>query len=190
MVTSHIDKVLTVFRGIADRDPDLTTKYMNPNRYVQHNPHASDGVDGLRMYVNTFSSEKHHLEILRVFQDGQYVFTQETGLILGQSVFFDLFRFEDDQIVEHWVFSGEAAPPNESGHTQTDGPTEVKLDQDTEKNKAIVRDYYETVHISADHTKILDYFLEIIASATNPVSAMESQRLYVTWSRPSKTEEK
>jgi predicted SnoaL-like aldol condensation-catalyzing enzyme len=26
-------------------------------------------------------------------------------------------------------FSSEAAPPNQSGHTQSDGPTEAKLDQ-------------------------------------------------------------
>jgi predicted SnoaL-like aldol condensation-catalyzing enzyme len=69
--------------------------------------------------------------VVRAFQDGPYVFTQEEGLILGQSVFFDVFRFEDGMIVEHWVFSTKAARPNESGHTQSDGPTEAKLDQDT-----------------------------------------------------------
>jgi predicted SnoaL-like aldol condensation-catalyzing enzyme len=50
------------------------------------------------------------------------------------------------------------APPNQSGHTQTDGPTEAKLSENTEKNKSIVRQYYETVHISGDHSKILQYF--------------------------------
>jgi hypothetical protein len=30
MATNNIEKALTVFRGIASRDPDLTTKYMNP----------------------------------------------------------------------------------------------------------------------------------------------------------------
>jgi predicted SnoaL-like aldol condensation-catalyzing enzyme len=96
--------------------------------------------------------------MVRAFQDGSYVFTQEEGLIFGQGVFFDIFRFEGGLIVELWVFSAKAAPASESGHTQTDGPTEAKLLEDTEKNKSIVRDYYQTVHVSGDHSKIANYF--------------------------------
>ena len=62
------------------------------------------------------------------------------GSIGGGNVFFDVFRFEDDIIVEHWTFSAAAAPPNEGEHTQTDGPTEPKRGEDTEKNKALVWD--------------------------------------------------
>jgi predicted SnoaL-like aldol condensation-catalyzing enzyme len=158
MSTSEIEKVLTIFRGIASRDAELTTKYMNPEKYIQHNPHAADGVEGLKEYVRQFPLENHHLKVLRAFQDGPYVFSHEEGLILGQSVFFDIFRFEDGLIVEHWVFSAQGAPPNKSGHTQTDGPTQAKLSDDTEKNKSIVREYYETIHVSGDHSKIPQYF--------------------------------
>jgi predicted SnoaL-like aldol condensation-catalyzing enzyme len=157
---NNIEKVLSVFRGIESRDPDLTTKYMNPAEYKQHNPHAADGVEGLTEYIRHLPKENHHLKVVRAFQDGPYVFSQEEGLILGQSVFFDLFRFEDGLIVEHWIFSAKGAPPNQSGHTQTDGPTEAKLSQDREKNKSIVREYYETIHISGDHSKIPHYFSE------------------------------
>ena len=48
MATSNIEKVLTVFRGLASRDPDLTAKYINPEKYIEHNPHAGDGVEGLK----------------------------------------------------------------------------------------------------------------------------------------------
>ena len=109
MAKSDIEKVLTVFQGIGERDADLATKYMNPKKYRQHNPHAADGVDGLREYISQFPRENHHLQVVRAFQDGPYVFTQEEGLILGQNIFFDLFRFEDGLIVEHWVFSAKAA---------------------------------------------------------------------------------
>jgi hypothetical protein len=34
MSTSEIEKVLTIFRGIASRDAELTTKYMNPGKYT------------------------------------------------------------------------------------------------------------------------------------------------------------
>jgi predicted SnoaL-like aldol condensation-catalyzing enzyme len=155
---SNIEKVLTVFRGIECRDPDLTTNYMNPEKYKQHNPHLLGGVEGLREHIRQFPPENHHLKVVRTFEDGSYVFAQEEGLILGQSVFFDLFRFEEGLIVEHWAFSAKGAPSNQSGHTQTDGPTEAKLSEDTEKNKSIVREYYETIHISGVHSKIPQYF--------------------------------
>ena len=113
MTNSDIEKVRTVFAGIASRDADLATRYMHPQKYRQHNPHAADGVEGLREFIGQFPADNHHLKVVRVFQDGPYVFSQEEGLILGQGVFFDLFRFEDGLIVEHWVFTaprGAAQP--------------------------------------------------------------------------------
>jgi predicted SnoaL-like aldol condensation-catalyzing enzyme len=76
---NNIEKVLSVFRGIESRDPDLTTKYMNPAEYKQHNPHAADGVEGLREYIRHLPKENHHLKVVRAFQDGPYVFSQEEG---------------------------------------------------------------------------------------------------------------
>jgi predicted SnoaL-like aldol condensation-catalyzing enzyme len=158
MSTGEVEKVLTVLRGIGARDADLATKYINSNKYVQHNPHVADGVAGLKEYVSQLPRDNHHLKVMRAFQDGTYVFTHEEGLMLGQSVFFDIFRFEDGLISEHWVFSARGAPPNKSRHTQTDGPTQATLSEDTEKNKSIVREYYETIHVSGDHSKISQYF--------------------------------
>ncbi|MEH2411948.1 nuclear transport factor 2 family protein [Nostoc sp.] len=158
MAKSDIEKALTVLQGIGSGNLDLATKYINPKKYMEHNPRSADGIDGLKEYINQFSEEENHLKVVRAFQDGYYVFTQEDGLILGQNTFFDVFRFEDGLIVEHWVFSTKAAPPNESGHTQTDGPTEANPSENTEKNKSMMQEYYETVHISGNHSKILQYF--------------------------------
>jgi predicted SnoaL-like aldol condensation-catalyzing enzyme len=158
MASRDIEKILALLQGIGSGDADLATRHINPKKYIEHNPRSADGVDGLRKYIGQFSKENHHLKVVRAFQDGPYVFTQGDGLILGQNTFFDVFRFEDGLIVEHWVFSAKAAPPNESGHTQIDGPTQANPSEDTEKNKSILRDYYETVHISGDHSKIPQYF--------------------------------
>ena len=69
-----------------------------------------------------------------------------------------MFKFEGGLIVEHWVFSAKAAPPNRSGHTQVDGPTEPKHAEDTEKNKSLVRNYYREAHIGGRHDSIPKYF--------------------------------
>jgi predicted SnoaL-like aldol condensation-catalyzing enzyme len=82
--------------------------------------------------------------VLRAFQDGPHVFTH-------------IFSFEDGLIVEHWVFSAKAAPPGESGHNQTDGPTQAKLSKGKEKNRSIIRDFYDAVVIPGDHGKIPEY---------------------------------
>jgi predicted SnoaL-like aldol condensation-catalyzing enzyme len=60
MSPSGIEKALAVLRGIGDRDAYLATKYMNPEKYVQHNPYAGDGVDGLKEYISQFPREHHH----------------------------------------------------------------------------------------------------------------------------------
>jgi len=70
MSTSYIEKALTVFRGIASRDPELAARYMNPGKYLQHNPHAADGVEGLKTYVRQLPAENYHLKVVRAFQDG------------------------------------------------------------------------------------------------------------------------
>lgn len=158
MKKSDIEKALTVLHGIGARDAELATKYLNPDKYIEHNPRSADGIQGLREYISHFPKEGHHLKVVRAFQDGAWVFTQADGLVLGQNTFFDVFRFEDGLIVEHWVFSAKAGPPNESGHTQTDGPTEARHLQDTDKNKSLLRRYYETFHIRGDHSRLEQYF--------------------------------
>jgi predicted SnoaL-like aldol condensation-catalyzing enzyme len=42
--------------------------------------------------------------------------------------------------------------------SETDGPTKANPDQNTEKNKSFMRDYYETFHIAGDHSNISQYF--------------------------------
>ena len=157
MSTSNIDKALTVFRGMENRDKSLAVKYMHPTKYTEHNPQASDGIEGVKDWIDRLPPEKIQLQTIRAFEDGGFVITQTAGDVFGPHVFFDIFRFEDGLIVEHWVFSEPLAPPNKSGHTQIDGPTEAKRSEDRENNKALVREYYETVQISGEHSKIPHY---------------------------------
>ena len=157
MTKSNLEKVLTLFQGIATRDPNLTTRYVDPENYTDHNPDATDGVEGWKEYIRRLPHEGH-LQVVRAFEDGSYVFTQADGQIFDQNTFFDVFRFEDGLIVEHRVFSAKAGPPNQSGHTQTDGPTEAKHLEDTQKNKSFVRAYYQTFHLAGDHRRADQYF--------------------------------
>jgi predicted SnoaL-like aldol condensation-catalyzing enzyme len=155
---TDIEKILTVFQGISAGNVGLATQHINDKRFVQHNPYATDGVEGLTQFIKQSPRDQLQLTVVRAFEDGAYVVTHATGQRSGRNVFFDIFRFEDGLVVEHWAFSAMDAPPNQSGHTQTDGPTEAKTSEDTEENKSLVREYYETIHIAGNHDKIPQYF--------------------------------
>jgi predicted SnoaL-like aldol condensation-catalyzing enzyme len=158
MGETDLTKVLTIFEGISAGDVSLATKYIDPKRFAQHNQYAADGVGGLAKFINESPRNQLQLTVVRAFQEGPYVVTHATGQRSGRNIFFDIFRFEGGLVVEHWAFSTMDAPPNQSGHTQTDGPTDAKASEDTEENKAIVREYYETIHIAGEHDKIPQYF--------------------------------
>ena len=158
MATNEIEKVSTVFAGISAGDVSLATKYIDHKRFVQHNPYAADGVEGLTQFISQSPRDQLQVTVVRAFQDGPYVVTQAKGQRSGRNIFFDIFRFEDGLVVEHWAFSTMDAPPNPSGHTQIDGPTEAKHLEDTEKNKSLLRTYYKTFHLRGDHSRSEQYF--------------------------------
>jgi predicted SnoaL-like aldol condensation-catalyzing enzyme len=159
MTGDLIEKASDFIRGLASCDPDLAARHIDPGKYVEHNPLIPDSIAGLKDHIARLPHEGR-LEVIRAFNDGAYVFTQADGVFLGCNTFFDVFRFEDGLIVEHWGFSAEAAPPNWSGHTQTDGPITPLADEDTKTNKALVRDYYEAVHLGGKHDEIPRYVWE------------------------------
>ena len=150
MDLSRADKAIAMLRGVATRDAALATRHVSTRRYVEHNPSAADGLAGLRDDVARLSGEDR-LEVVRVLAEEDFVVLHgQRGNDTGD-VFFDVFRFEDEFIVEHWTFSAPLALPNLSGHTQIDGPTAPKRDADTEANKALVEHYYRIVHLADRH---------------------------------------
>jgi predicted SnoaL-like aldol condensation-catalyzing enzyme len=95
---TDIEKILTVFRGIGEKDANLATQSMHPAKYRRHNPRAADGIQGMKAWVAQHLQENSSLSMIRAFQDGPYVFTQTKGAGVRPSVFFDIFRFEDGLI--------------------------------------------------------------------------------------------
>jgi len=74
---------------------------------------------------------------VRIFTDGDYVVAQTDYNFGGPKVGFDVFRFDGDNIVEHWdnLQNKCAATPNPSGRTQHDGLTKVTDFDKTNANK-------------------------------------------------------
>ena len=158
MASDIVEKATGLLRGLSSGDRELTTRHVSPNGLVQHDPTVADGMDGLREQAGRSVGQ---LAIVRVLEDGPFVVAHGRYDANDEGrVFFAVFRFENGLLVEHWQFSTPLAPPNQSGHTQTDGPTEPDRGQDTDSVKVVVRDYYETVHVGGQHDRIGDYMAD------------------------------
>jgi predicted SnoaL-like aldol condensation-catalyzing enzyme len=130
--------------------------------FIQHDPNLADGLAGMKSFAaEVASSPAADITIYRTLVDGDLVLlhSRYEGVArhAGPAIAFDLFRFKDGKIVEHWGGQEPEAPPNLSGRTQVDGPTEVRDRDKTEANRTLVRMYRETVMVSLRFDRIEEF---------------------------------
>jgi predicted SnoaL-like aldol condensation-catalyzing enzyme len=133
--------------------------YINPDKYIQHNLSAKDGLQGFGELMAQLPPNSAHVNTVRVFQDGDHVFTHSEYDFFGPKIGFDIFRFENGKIVEHWDNLQETpVAPNPSGHTMTDGPTEPEDLERTEENKKLVRQFMEDILVNGKLDQLPGYY--------------------------------
>ena len=86
--------------------------------------------------------------MIRVFEDGDFAFAHTVYDFFGPKVGFDVFRFENGLIVEHWDNLIEVMPMNRSGRTQTDGAVALMDEANTESNKRLVKGFIADIWIA------------------------------------------
>lgn len=151
------DKIRALLKSIETGDPGAAA-YVDEARYIQHNPQTHEGSEGLADLFKRLSLTSPRVNIVRAFQDGDFVFAHTEYDFSRRNIGFEVFRFEDGRAVEHWDNIQKRLGPNPSGHSMVDGPTEaMDLDQ-TESNRAIVRGFVEAVLIGGDLGKLADRF--------------------------------
>lgn len=97
------------------------------------------------------------VNIVRAFEDGDYVFTHTEYDFSRSNIGFEVFRFEGDHVVEHWDNIQQRQGPNTAGLTMVDGPTEA-VDHDlTEANRQTVRDFVESVLVRRETDELGRY---------------------------------
>ena len=108
------------------------------------------------------------MNIVRAFEDGEFVFAHTEYDFASRNIGFEVFRFEDGRAVEHWDNIQERLGPNESGRSMVDGPTEAVDLELTESNRAIVRSFVESVLIDVQLARITDFIDEHSYVEHNP----------------------
>lgn len=148
------DKAVAVISSIETGDTNAIA-YINPINYKQHNLAVRDGLEGFGEVLALLPEGSAKADVKRAYQDGDYVFLHTEYNFFGPKVGFDVFRFEDGEIVEHWDNLAElASQPNPSGRTQLDGPTQVTDLDKTDENKAIIDNFIQTILIKGNMSKI------------------------------------
>ena len=131
--------------------------YINPTKYIQHNLDVADGLAGFGEVMQNAPPQGFSADVKRVFTDGDYVVAHTEYDFFGPKAGFDVFRFEDGLIVEHWDNLTPVTPPNPSGRTQFDGTTEIVDLDKTEANKAVVKGFINDVLIGGKSDTITKY---------------------------------
>ncbi|WP_459862916.1 nuclear transport factor 2 family protein [Endothiovibrio diazotrophicus] len=157
-VSTNKQKVVDLLKSIETGDA-APVAYINPDRYIQHNLAVGDGLAGFGKVLQQLPEGSAKANTVRVFEDGPYVFAQTDYNFFGPKVGFDIFRFEDGRIVEHWDnLQDKPTDPNPSGHTMLDGQQVVDDRGDTAANKALVKNFVEDVLVHGHLDKLPNYF--------------------------------
>jgi predicted SnoaL-like aldol condensation-catalyzing enzyme len=130
--------------------------------FVQHEPNIADGLSGLRAFVKEVTNfPTTNITIYRTVVDGDIVMLQSKCEswpgFSGPVIAFDLFRFKNGKIVEHWGGQTPEAGPNLSGHTQVDGPTTVVDRERTEANRTLVRTFKQVVTVELRFDRVEEF---------------------------------
>lgn len=133
--------------------------YINPNKYIQHNLGIADGLAGFGAVLQNAPESGFKVNVIRSYSDGDYVFTQTDYDFYGPKIGFDVFRFENGLIVEHWDnLTAKSDKPNPGGHTQIDGVTEVTNLDKTAENKALIQNFVNTILIGQKYDQSARFF--------------------------------
>ena len=150
--------MLAVFQ---EKDPHAVDRWFG-DTFVQHDPAIADGMAGMKALAREIAeSPTARITIYRVLVDHDLVLVhskyeglrnQPTSLIA-----FDLFRFKSGKIVEHWGGQEPETPPNPSGRTQVDGPTQIVDVDKTEANRALVQRFKEVVTVQLRFDRVQEF---------------------------------
>ena len=124
--------------------------------YIPHYPDIETGKDALLDFFDQIQKMDISIDIRRAIEDGDYVAVHSE--YTGPLIVFDVFRFENGKIVEHWASAQEKIEKTVSGHTMIDGSTEIKDKEKTIENKALLKELVDDVFIGGDYGKMSNLF--------------------------------
>ncbi len=98
--------VTTAYQRIfGDLDSTGVDEFLSKD-FIQHNPTAPDGQDGVKGFVQMLISQgvpKQKVEFKHIVAEGDIVFLHSRYEMAGKEWrFIDIYRIENDKLAEHW----------------------------------------------------------------------------------------
>jgi predicted SnoaL-like aldol condensation-catalyzing enzyme len=149
-------------QGLVAGDTAFIRENVAPD-YIQHNPQAPDGLEGLLQftaYLKTLA-EPVAINTVRVLQEGDLVVAHSEYSLGGPKAVFDLFRVADGKLVEHWDAIQDIPAETVSGRTMTDGQTEITDLDKTAANKELVLGFVNDVLINGKGDTLTNYIGDV-----------------------------
>ncbi len=158
MHSNYRQHVIDLLKSIETGDPKPVA-YINPNNYIQHNLAVGDGLAGFGAVLQQLPKNSAKVDTVRIFQDGDHVIAHTDYHFFGPKIGFDIFRFENGLIVEHWDnLQEKPATLNPSGRTMRDGMTKITDLDKTVANKALVSAFVDDILVNGRLDKFAGYF--------------------------------
>jgi predicted SnoaL-like aldol condensation-catalyzing enzyme len=155
---TNSEKAVQVLESLGSGDPAAFETWVSEDSYTQHNLTFPDGRQTVLDALPTLKEAGTTVEIQRVFSDGEYVALQTKYNLFGEKAGFDIFRFENGVVVEHWDNLTKITIPNPSGHTQFDGVTEIEDRELTEENRTLVKNFVKDILMGKNPENLTSYF--------------------------------
>ena len=167
MELTNKEKVVALLNTFNNGETEPIS-YINPTKYIQHNLAVGDGLEGFGAVMQNAPEGGFKANVVRAFEDGDYVFTHTEYDFFGPKVGFDVFRFENGLIVEHWDNLIEIKSANPSGRTQLDGPTEITDLDKTQANKTLVENFVNAILVKGEMDKVGEFIVSDKYAQHNP----------------------
>ncbi|NKB52888.1 MAG: hypothetical protein GKR97_11800 [Rhizobiaceae bacterium] len=156
MTIARKDQIRALLKSIETGDPEPIA-VVDEAKYIQHNPQTHEGSEGLVALFQRLAKTSPRVNIVRAFEDGDFVFAHTEYDFSTRRIGFEVFRFEDGRAVEHWDNIQPRLGPNSSGHSMVDGETASKELDRTESNRSYVRQFVEAVLIDGQPERLMEF---------------------------------
>lgn len=154
LFANNVDVSKEVLTAVYAGDSQTLSKYIDKD-YIQHNLSVADKLDGALKLGEILKPLNLKYDTKRAFVDGDYVILHSAS---SELVGFDIFRFKDGKIMEHWDNLESIKPLNPSGNSQIDGYVKVEDFDKTEQNKKFVENFANDVLHGKNLANIKSYF--------------------------------
>ncbi|MFC4713558.1 nuclear transport factor 2 family protein [Planococcus dechangensis] len=152
------EKAVAVLESLQNGDKQPAEGFISADKYIQHNLTFEDGREGLTGSLDYLKSIGTQVDVKRVLEEGDLVAVHSEYELNGPKVIFDIFRFEDGKIVEHWDNIQESVTDTASGHSMIDGETAITDTDKTVENKELVENFVKDVLMGQNSARLTSYF--------------------------------